>query len=73
MRGPGDLLGARQSGALPLRFADFIRDPRLIEQARAMAERWLARDPRLECPDSAGARAAVARMLDFGFSLGDIG
>jgi ATP-dependent DNA helicase RecG len=73
MRGPGDLLGARQSGALPLRFADFIRDAQLIEQARAMAERWLDRDPRLESAASAGARAALARMLDFGFSLGDVG
>jgi ATP-dependent DNA helicase RecG len=73
LRGPGDLLGARQSGALPLRFADFIRDATLIEQARAMAESWLKRDPSLELPDSAGARAALLRMLDFGFSLGDIG
>jgi ATP-dependent DNA helicase RecG len=73
LRGPGDLLGARQSGALPLRFADFIHDGRLIEQARAMAESWLKRDPSLERPDSAGARAALLRMLDFGFSLGDIG
>jgi ATP-dependent DNA helicase RecG len=73
LRGPGDLLGARQSGALPLRFADFIRDGRLIEQARAMAERWLERDPALELPDSAGAHAALMRMLDFGFSLGDVG
>jgi ATP-dependent DNA helicase RecG len=73
LRGPGDLLGARQSGALPLRFADFIRDGRLIEHARAMAESWLKRDPSLELPDSAGARAALLRMLDFGFSLGDIG
>jgi ATP-dependent DNA helicase RecG len=73
LRGPGDLLGARQSGALPLRFADFIRDGRLIEQSRAMAERWLRHDPSLDLPESAGARAALLRMLDFGFSLGDIG
>jgi hypothetical protein len=38
-----------------------------------MAERWLERDPALELPDSAGARAALMRMLDFGFSLGDVG
>ena len=73
LRGPGDLLGARQSGALPLRFAGFIRDGRLIEQARALAEIWLKRDPPLELPESAGARVALLRMLDFGFSLGDIG
>ncbi len=73
LRGPGDLLGARQSGALPLRFADFIRDTQLIERARAMAEEWLRQDPPLERPESAGARGALLRMLDFGFSLGDVG
>jgi ATP-dependent DNA helicase RecG len=73
LRGPGDLLGARQSGALPLRFAEFIRDGRLIEQARSMAERWLRHDPTLELLESAGARAALLRLLDFGFSLGDVG
>ncbi|HKV54757.1 MAG TPA: ATP-dependent DNA helicase RecG [Candidatus Binataceae bacterium] len=73
MRGPGDLFGARQTGALALRFADFIRDPSLIEQAGDMAEAWLARDPGLDSPASAGARAALARMMDFGFSLGDVG
>jgi ATP-dependent DNA helicase RecG len=72
-RGPGDLLGARQSGALPLRFANFIRDTQLIERARTMAEGWLARDPSLESPASSGARAALRRMLDFGFSLSDVG
>ncbi len=73
MRGPGDLLGARQSGALPLRFADFIHDTALIENARAIADRWLEQDPKLVRPESAGARAALSRMLDFGFSLGDVG
>jgi hypothetical protein len=38
-----------------------------------MAETWLKFDPALELRDSAGARAALMRMLDFGFSLGDIG
>lgn len=73
LRGPGDLLGARQSGALPLQFAEFIRDEALIERARSMAEDWLERDPSLELPESSGARSALMRMLDFGFSLGDIG
>jgi ATP-dependent DNA helicase RecG len=73
MRGPGDLFGARQTGALPLRFAGFIRDYKLIEQAGDMAEEWLRRDPELESGDSAGARTALGRMLDFGFSLGDVG
>ena len=73
MRGPGDLFGARQTGALPLRFAGCIRDLKLIEEAGDLAEEWLQRDPELKSSASAGARAALARMLDFGFSLGDVG
>jgi ATP-dependent DNA helicase RecG len=69
MRGPGDLFGARQTGALPLRLAGFIRDYKLIEQAGEMAEEWLRRDPELDSCASAGARSALGRMLDFG--LGD--
>ena len=73
LRGPGDLFGARQTGALPLKFAHFIRDWRMIETAGELAERWLERDPQLESDASAGARAALAQILDSGFSLGDIG
>jgi ATP-dependent DNA helicase RecG len=73
MRGPGDLLGARQSGTLPLRFAGFIQDYHLIERAGDLAEEWLRRDPDLTLPESAGARVALQRMLDWGFSLGDVG
>ncbi len=73
MRGPGDLLGARQAGALPLRFAHFIRDEAIVQRARDIAEDWLRRDPRLLREESAGARRALGRMLEFGFSLADIG
>jgi ATP-dependent DNA helicase RecG len=46
MRGPGEYLGARQSGAPLLRFADLERDLDLVEQAREVAERLLkARSP----------------------------
>jgi ATP-dependent DNA helicase RecG len=73
LRGPGDLFGARQTGALPLRFAAFIRDLALIEQAGDLAEEWFQRDPELTAADSSGARSGVAGMLNFGFSLGDVG
>jgi ATP-dependent DNA helicase RecG len=73
IRGPGDLLGARQTGALPLRFIHLVRDPHTIEKARAMAEDWLRRDPGLRTPASQGARRAIRQMLAYGFSLGDVG
>jgi ATP-dependent DNA helicase RecG len=47
LRGPGELLGARQSGVPMLRFADLATDIALLEQARALAERMLKLEPRL--------------------------
>jgi ATP-dependent DNA helicase RecG len=73
LRGPGDLLGARQSGALPLRFVHLIRDAQLIVRAREMADRWIEIDPSLSSPESAGARRALADLMTEGFSLADIG
>jgi len=45
IRGPGEFLGARQSGVPLLRFADLERDVRLIESARSAAEELLRREP----------------------------
>jgi ATP-dependent DNA helicase RecG len=45
IRGPGEFLGARQSGVPLLRFADPERDARLIETARDAAEELLRREP----------------------------
>jgi len=73
MRGPGDLLGARQAGALPLRFVRFIRQQSLIVRARTLAKEWLSRDPGLESPASRGARRALNAMMEAGFSLADVG
>ena len=45
IRGPGEFLGARQSGMPLLRFADLEKDAALIEQARDAADCILQRDP----------------------------
>jgi len=45
LRGPGEFLGARQSGSPLLRFADLTRDADLIEAARAAAEALLSDNP----------------------------
>ncbi len=44
-RGPGEFLGARQSGDALLRFADLERDGELVEAAREAAERMLRESP----------------------------
>ncbi len=47
IRGPGEFLGARQSGAPLLRFADLSIDAPLLEWARTLAPRMLDRYPEL--------------------------
>ena len=47
LRGPGELLGHRQSGLPMLRFADLERDLALLETARDRARRCLAESPEI--------------------------
>ena len=56
IRGPGEFMGARQSGDALLRFADLAEDSALLERARAVAPRLLAEHPQ-------AARAHVQRWL----------
>ena len=53
LRGPGELLGTRQSGVPMLRFADLEQDVQLLEKARQLAPVMLA-----EAPDCAQAHLA---------------
>src|SRR4051812_19488036 len=45
IRGPGEFLGARQSGAPLLRFADLVTDAHLLQAARELAPAMLDRFP----------------------------
>ena len=45
IRGPGEFLGARQSGAAMLRFADLATDSHLLTWAREAAEQMLSQHP----------------------------
>ncbi len=47
IRGPGEFLGARQSGAALLRFADLVLDADLLDWARALAPVMLDQHPQL--------------------------
>ncbi|MBI3882082.1 MAG: ATP-dependent DNA helicase RecG [Verrucomicrobia bacterium] len=44
LRGPGDLVGAAQSGLPPLRFGNFAEDLHLVERARALVSEALGRE-----------------------------
>lgn len=56
LRGPGELLGARQSGMAMLRFADLTTDEDLLEQARLAADELLRDEPE-------AARAHLQRWM----------
>jgi len=56
IRGPGEFLGARQSGQAMLRFADLEKDQWLVERARDVAVTLLAQQPEV-------AEAHLARWL----------
>jgi ATP-dependent DNA helicase RecG len=56
IRGPGEFLGSRQSGAAMLRFADVATDGDLLDWARALAPRMLDQHPEM-------AATHVARWL----------
>ena len=60
LRGPGEVLGTRQSGLPQLRFADLMAHADLLEAARADAEAVLAHDPALRSPRGRCAAAPPA-------------
>jgi len=64
IRGPGEFLGTRQHGRLPdLRFADLVRDAKLVALAREAARDTVRRNPGLaRTPDL--ARAVRTRWGD---------
>lgn len=56
LRGPGEILGRRQTGLIGLKVADPTRDSALIPPLQALADRWLTQRPEL-------ARQLIARWV----------
>jgi ATP-dependent DNA helicase RecG len=52
MRGPGDIEGTRQSGALNLRLADIIKDKGILNAAKTFAEDIVENDPEFNLPEN---------------------
>ena len=56
LRGPGEIEGTRQSGALNLKLADIVQDRQLLETAGRLALRILENDPELKLPENEGLK-----------------
>lgn len=52
LRGPGDLLGTKQSGLPEFRFANIVQDQELLETVRNAADELLDNDSSLEKPEN---------------------
>jgi ATP-dependent DNA helicase RecG len=65
LRGPGEVLGTRQSGILQLRVADLLRDQSLIPAVERAAAVMLERYPRHAAP-------LIRRWLGQGIQFGDV-
>jgi ATP-dependent DNA helicase RecG len=68
LRGPGDLVGTRQSGAPPLYLADLLRDGSVVAEARRDALALFERDPDLA--DHSLLRLKELILMRWGATLG---
>ncbi len=59
LRGPGDISGTRQSGAIDLMIADLAKDGEILKVARETAQKILEEDPNLEKSEYAMIREQV--------------
>ena len=73
LRGPGELLGARQSGLADFRFANLARDARLLADARSEALAWLDNDPELRTKASSGMKDILQHRWGTMLQLGLVG
>ena len=73
IRGPGEMLGTRQSGIPEFRVMNLVRDATMLEQARQEAFALMAQDPQLSHPDHRRLKATVLRRWQAKLDLGTIG
>ncbi len=72
LRGPGDLLGTRQSGMPPMRIADLQRDQAILQVARQLAQEIIDADGDLSDPAYAALKKQVLRRYGKVLELGDV-
>ncbi len=72
-RGMGELAGARQSGGVPLRYANLETDLPLLDAARTAAAAMIATDPALERREHAAYRERLVTRYERGFELFRVG
>ena len=73
IRGPGELLGTRQSGQKLFEIADLYRDEAILDEAREEAFLLVERDPDLSAPPHRAAAEALRLRWAERLSLAQVG
>jgi ATP-dependent DNA helicase RecG len=63
LRGPGDLLGTRQSGLADLKLTNLSEDQPLLEKVKSWVQQFLEQDPDLNSPDLVNLSAHLADIF----------
>ncbi len=72
IRGPGEFLGARQSGLTGFKMANLVRDVKLLQEARTAAFDIMEKDPQLKQPEHQLLKHELLRTHG-GTSLASVG
>lgn len=72
LRGPGDLMGTKQSGLPPLMIANHARDADVLVEARELAQSVIDEDPHLEADGYERLKQQVLRRYGKVLDLGDV-
>ncbi|KAB2954457.1 ATP-dependent DNA helicase RecG [Heliorestis acidaminivorans] len=63
LRGPGEMLGTRQSGIPAFKVADLTRDGAIMETAQIASRSYLEKYPQLDNPESKALRKKIAHTF----------
>lgn len=72
LRGPGDVLGWRQSGMPAMRIADIVEDIDVLQVARQIAQDIIDQDPKLESESYQSLRKQMMRRYASTLNVGDV-
>ena len=62
LRGPGEIEGTRQSGAMNFKLADIIKDKPILNAARELAAALVEEDPELELPENQPLKSYILSL-----------
>ena len=72
LRGPGEILGTRQSGELEFKAGDILKDQNILQWAIEDRDELLTNDPLLQNPQHAAFKARLLELYQKNWHLIDL-